>query len=188
MRRLFAVIAGKLHAVLACRRLEITEKLLQERPLSHCRGHRYKGGGCTCVKMEPFVLSAFFSQFYSTVRAKLGHFPFRTYGCDGFIRHRPSRTAPSNLPRPPLLRGQFGIGFEGGVQGLVPNKPLTNVVLLKWERALWQVEKDKWWIWVPDPQSAEMPAKQGKRNKTTTGLITGIGLNLSHPNNPYPLN
>ena len=35
-------------------------------------------GGCTCVKMEPFVLLAFFPQFYSLFRFKIGRFPFKT--------------------------------------------------------------------------------------------------------------
>ena len=29
--------------------------------------------------------------------------------CEGFIRHSPSQTPPSNPPRPPLVRGRFGI-------------------------------------------------------------------------------
>ena len=34
------------------------------------------GGWCTRAKWAPFVLLAFFPQFYSLLRFKIGHFPF----------------------------------------------------------------------------------------------------------------
>ena len=47
--------------------------------------------------------------------------------------------------------------------------------------AIFGPEEDKWWIWrskTPTQNQLKMPFKQGKRNETTTRLITGTGLEL----------
>ena len=63
-------------------------------------GGVWSGGGCTCVKMEPFVLLGFFPQFYSLFRFKIGHFPFKAW-CLG------SRKGPFSGPK--RTNGGFGV-------------------------------------------------------------------------------
>ena len=43
----------------------------------------------------------------------------KVHVCEGFIRHRPPQTPPSNPHRPPLLRGQFGIDLISIRHGFV---------------------------------------------------------------------
>ena len=132
----------------------------------------------TCVKMEPFVVLAFFPQVYIEFFAsKLGVLPFKRsvwpFFCANFRKEFPSRN------------------FRKGPSWNCPFSKLCAVPLALQNRAFFEGEKREKCaerfggrkgqmvnLASKTPKQPKSLQNKGKPNKTTIGLITAIGLKL----------